>query len=315
MAKLSGEQYRIQHGDQTAVITEVGATLRSYSVGGDEIVDGFAEDEICSGGRGQVLAPWPNRLDASTAEVNGVPIHLPVDEPGRNNAIHGLVRWLRWRVLEHHAAFIELYCTLAPQPAYPFDIGLIVSYSLDDAGLTVRARAGNKGTRPAPVGIGFHPYLRAAGESIDGATLTLPAERHLRLDDRGLPTKDDAGRIGTPVGGTDLDFNAGRRIGDSKLDDCFAGVWAAGAPRPEVRFSDPRRPCDVVLWMQGFDYVMVYTGDTLGDVDRRRKGIAIEPMSCAPNAFAAGGGDGLKVIVTGVVDLGSWGIRLEERPA
>ena len=33
---------------------------------------------------------------------------------------------------------------------------------------------------------------------------------------------------------------------------------------------------------------MAYTGDTLDPVDRRRRGIAIEPMTCPPNALRTG---------------------------
>ena len=43
------------------------------------------------------------------------------------------------------------------------------------------------------------------------------------------------------------------------------------------------------LWADGgFPYLMVYTGDTLGDVPRRRRAVAIEPMTCPPNALRTG---------------------------
>jgi aldose 1-epimerase len=49
---------------------------------------------------------------------------------------------------------------------------------------------------------------------------------------------------------------------------------------------------------------MVFTGDDLPDVARR--GLAVEPMTCAPNAFRSG--DGLIVLEPGETHLGSWGI-------
>ena len=58
----SGEQVAIAHGDQRAVITEVGATLRTYVKGGVAVVEGFAGEEVPTGARGQVLFPWPNRI-------------------------------------------------------------------------------------------------------------------------------------------------------------------------------------------------------------------------------------------------------------
>jgi aldose 1-epimerase len=65
----SGEQITITAGDQQAVVVEVGGGLRSYSAGGRDIVDGYRVDEMSSSGRGQVLIPWPNRLQDGSYEL------------------------------------------------------------------------------------------------------------------------------------------------------------------------------------------------------------------------------------------------------
>jgi len=106
--KPSGQQFEIAHGDRRAVVTEVGATLREYSVGPERILDGFSEDDICSGGRGQLLAPWPNRIRDGFFEFAGENNQLPINEVARHNAIHGLVRWLPWRPLEQKAHLVRL---------------------------------------------------------------------------------------------------------------------------------------------------------------------------------------------------------------
>ena len=63
MASLpTGAQHEISLGDQVAVVTEMGATLRSYDVAGRAVLDPFAQDRRPDGGRGQLLAPWPNRI-------------------------------------------------------------------------------------------------------------------------------------------------------------------------------------------------------------------------------------------------------------
>jgi aldose 1-epimerase len=64
----SGKQITIAVGDQQAVVVEVGGGLRSYSAGGQELVDGYSADEMSSSGRGQVLIPWPNRLQDGNYE-------------------------------------------------------------------------------------------------------------------------------------------------------------------------------------------------------------------------------------------------------
>ena len=103
MIPPSGEQITITAGDQQAVIVEVGGGLRSYSVGGRELVDGYRADEMSSSGRGQVLIPWPNRLQDGSYEFDGRRHQLPLNEPERRNAIHGLVRWATWTAAERES--------------------------------------------------------------------------------------------------------------------------------------------------------------------------------------------------------------------
>jgi aldose 1-epimerase len=54
-----------------------------------------------------------------------------------------------------------------------------------------------------------------------------------------------------------------------------------------------------------FDYVMVFSADTLPPA-RRRRGLAVEPMTCPPNAFQSG--EGLRALQPGESFEASWGI-------
>ena len=285
----SGEQHEIVLGDQRAVVTEVGATLREYSVGGREILDGFAAEEVCSGGRGQVLVPWPNRVRDGAYEFGGKLRQLPLSEPERHHAIHGLVRWVPWRPLERTAARISLGFTIHPQPGYPFLLDLAVEYSLGAEGLRSTCRAENRGPEPAPFGVGSHPYLKPRG-TLEAALLRVPARTYLEVDERLIPT----GRR-LPVEGTPYDFRRPRPVGAMVLDTCYADL-----DEPGLEFDGLS-----VRWDAGHSFVQVFTGDTLG-ADRRRRGLAAEPMSCPPNAFNSG--EGLVVLEPGGVWSGSWGI-------
>src|SRR5262245_34474716 len=155
----SGEQHELRLGRHCAVATEVGATLRSYTVDDVHVLDGFAIGDRSTAGRGQVLAPWPNRLDAGRYSFDGRDAQAALDEPAKRNAIHGLVRWLPWRAVSQTASRVTLACVLHPQPGYPWRLALSVEYRLGDDGLTVTASATNLSDVPAPFGIGFHPYL------------------------------------------------------------------------------------------------------------------------------------------------------------
>src|SRR6476660_1263637 len=162
----SGAQHEIAHGDQRVVVTEVGATLRAYEVGGQPVRDGFGAEESSAAGRGQVLAPWPNRLEDGTYSYGGVEGAAALDEPERGNAIHGLLRWRPWTLAERTDGAVELRCLLHPQPGYPWSLEMGVRYALGPDGLTVEADATNRSETTAPFGIGFHPYVTVGTERI-----------------------------------------------------------------------------------------------------------------------------------------------------
>ena len=175
----SGLQYAIAYGNSQAQVTQVGATLRSCTVDGVDVVDGFGTDERAADGRGQVLAPWPNRLTDGSYRYGGRDCQAPINELGRNTAIHGLVRWLDWSPVAHESTSVTLSCAVRPQPGYEWQLDLQVTYALDDAGLTVIFQAVNADTERAPFGVGFHPYLTLGTTSIDGLQLTVPATSYL----------------------------------------------------------------------------------------------------------------------------------------
>ncbi|MDA8268595.1 MAG: aldose 1-epimerase family protein [Actinomycetota bacterium] len=298
----SGRQYHIGHGTQHVVVTEVGATLRSYRSGDDDVVDGFGEQEICTGGRGQVLAPWPNRLGDGRYHLEGRAGRAALDEPERRNAIHGLVRWLPWHLVSEAQNVVVLGCRLHPQPAYPWVLDLQVEYRLGRSGLTVTTTATNPSTtEPAPVGLGFHPYLTVGVDPVDRVRLQVPARRRLVTDERGLPTADAS------VAGTELDFAAGRTVGPTRLDTAFTDLVRDDDGRAVARLVAPDRSRAVALWVdRSFRYLMVYTGDTVDPAARRRRAIAIEPMTCPPDAFRSG--TGVLRLEPGSSFTGVWGI-------
>lgn len=296
----SGEQVELQHSSQRAIVVTVGGGLRTYEVDGAPVLDGYAEHEACDGGRGQVLVPWPNRLRYGAYVFGNRRLQLPLTEPEQGNAIHGLARWTPWRVLWQRPEEVALGLDLPPQPGYPFQLRLAVGYRLGPAGLTVRQTATNIGAGPCPYGSGAHPYLSAGTELVDECDLTVPAATRLVVDDHGIP-------IGSvPVAGSDLDFRDTRRIGALRLDTAFTDLRREADGLARVTLAGGART--VQLWVDAaHGYVMVFSGDTL-QPERRRRGLAVEPMTCAPDAFRSGAG--LRVLQPGEAFAAEWGIAV-----
>jgi aldose 1-epimerase len=295
----SGKQFKIAAEHQRAVVVEVGGGLRTYSVGGREFVDGYRAEEMCSSARGQVLIPWPNRLEDGSYEFDGRRYQLPLNEPERHNAIHGLVRWATWTAIVHQPHRVVMEHILYPQPGYPFCLNLSVEYTLLDSGLRVRTTATNIGTVPCPYGSGAHPYLTLGTSTIDRLVLSVPARTVLRSDERGIPIGAET------VTGTEYDFQQPRPIGAIALDHAFTDLNrdADGVARVELR--DPDQGTHASLWVDaGYPYLMVFSGDPLPDV--RRRSLGIEPMTCPPNAFRTG--VSLIRLEPGAKATSTWGI-------
>jgi aldose 1-epimerase len=274
------------------VVVGVGGGLRSYEAHGRKVLDGYDERELCPSGRGQLLVPWPNRIADGRYEFDGRVHQLPLDEPERGNAIHGLVRWSAWTVAERVPDRVVLELLVHPTPGYPFALALRVEHALSANGLTVGLEATNVGSEPCPYGAGAHPYL-ALDSCADGAELHLPASAVLEADDRGIPIgQREVAEVG-------LDFRQPKPLTGIRLDHCFTELDRDADGRVRITVDG------TTLWAdEAYPYVMAFTGDELPDVARRS--IAIEPMTCAPNAFRSG--DGLIRLEPGERHSGAWGI-------
>lgn len=298
----TGQQYRITDGDQQATIVEVGATIREYRVGDRDVFAPFAEDQMPKAFQGAVLVPWPNRIADGCYEFDGERHQLPINEPERHTALHGLGVWQRWTLLDRAPDRVVLGLALWPTPGYPFFLDTSVEYSLGPEGLRVRATSTNSGDRACPYGIGFHTYLAAApGTTLDACTLSLDVRRHFVADERLLPLRDE------PVDGTPYDFRAPRGLAGARLDDAFGDVVADvdGRSWAKLHCADDRT---VATWADApFGYWQLYSGDRLPPHAARRS-LAAEPMTAPPNAFRSG--IGLIRLEPGCSVTTSWGAAL-----
>ncbi len=298
---LTGQQHHISAGDYAAAVTGLGAGLRQLSYRSRPVVTGYEPDELPPAGAGQLLAPWPNRVDHGKYAFNGSSYQLDLSQPAEANAIHGLTRWASWDADASAADAVTLRHSLLGRPGYPFCLDLTARYRLDPAdGLQVTITARNVGSRPAPYGTGSHPYLTAGTPLVDECALELPAGRWQPAGDRGIPSGPERDVAGTP-----LDFRERRDIGQTSLDDALTGLSRDGDGKAWARLAGGGAV--VELWAgRGYDWLQVFTGDRLASAHRRRA-LAIEPMTCPPNAFATG--TGLIALQPGASVTHDWGLR------
>jgi aldose 1-epimerase len=291
----SGQQWNLAADGHEATVVEVGGGVREYAVDGVPQLLGYAPDQMAPGSAGALLVPWPNRIRDGRYSFDGAEQQLALTDPKKHNASHGLLRWAPWRAVEVAPDAVTLEALVPPQPGYPHRLVVRTRYGVGPTGLRVDHEVTNAGPSDAPFGFGAHPYLYVDGSTVDALLLHLPGTtERLITDDRGLPIGREE------VAGTGYDFTEPRRIGTTELDTAFA------VPAGEVTLStiDGRR--GMTLWMDGaFRWVQVFTADAL-PAPRRRKAVAVEPMTCPPDAFNSG--EDLVVLAPGGTWRGSWGI-------
>lgn len=288
----TGTQYEISHGRYGAVVTEVGAALRSVTADGRELLWTFGPDEPAQHSQGQQLLPWPNRIADGRYQFNGRSQQLPINEVPRNTALHGLNTGRAWELVSHDAQSVVQRHTLYPERGWSGVLTATITHSLDDEGLRVRVDVVNDGTEPLPYGYGVHPYFEF-GDLTD-VELLLPFDQELDVDpERLLP------RAVVPIS-DEFDFRTPRPLGAVELDTAFtapnSGAWT-------VELRSPDRTLQI--WAdETLPWIQVYT--TRPD----RHAIAVEPMTCGPDAFNEGPThDGLIRLEPGESASSTWGLR------
>jgi aldose 1-epimerase len=291
----------VVQGDARLAVDLRGGGLRELVVGDWHVLDGYPAGAVPHGRRGGVLLPWPNRLRDGRWSWRGSDLQLEVTSPTTPVAIHGLVSAQPWSVLATQDDAVTVGTLVEPRSGYPFRLAAALDYRLAAEALTVTVRVRNAGGEDAPFGVGMHPYLHvgsAADGDIGNAEITLPARTALELDEAGLPT----GRT-RPFDG------ALGRIGERALDDPLTDLGRDDDGWARVHVRGPAGALELAV-DGSWGWLQAYTGDTLPPGERRRS-VAVEPMTCPPNALADSAD--LIVLAPGEEWSGTW--RLAWTPA
>ena len=278
---MAATEFTIASGPYTALITARGGALRSLRHRGRDLVVGFGADGPIPDYRGVICAPWPNRLEDGKYTYAGQDYDAPVNEPERGSALHGLATDQVWEVLAAGGSEVTLGFRVEPGPAFPSQLDLTATYALSADGLHSTVKAINTGNAAAPYGVCPHPYLVAGPAPLDYWSLEIPAGEFLEVTpDRLLPVGMRS------VERHAFDFRAPRRLGPLKIDHAFTGITRDKDGQACVRVTDPAGTGVELVWGPEWPWVQVHTADKPAGPDRL--GLAVEPMTCPPDAFNSG---------------------------
>lgn len=252
---------------------------------------------------GAVLAPWPNRVTGASYVHAGTTYQLQVNEEETGAAIHGLLHDVDLSVQSRTEHEVHLIGELQPSAGYPFRLQLVQTYRVssflgltstlsvryapqasddDGAGADAAAAETDAAADPenessstgitAPFGAGFHPYLTAGGAPLRACRLRLPAKTLAKVKASGKVVSSK------PVSG-DLDLTDGPLLAGLRIDHAYTDLPAEGWTAELMHGPSGL----LVRMISDTPWAQVYTGERID-----RAGVAVEPMTCPPNAFNSG---------------------------
>lgn len=200
------------------------------------------------------LVPFSNRIAHATLLWQGTGHPLVRNFAPEPHAIHG-VGWQRpWEVLEDSPTMALLAHEHRPDAAWPFAYDASQTLVLRENGMELSLSVTNQSGKPAPLGLGWHPYFVKR----PGARLRFSATGRWDMGEDKLPTTLQ------PHGGIDGLTEA------LEVDHCFEG-WNGEATLDDEQLRLRIR--------SGLPRLVVFTRPD-------RDTVAIEPVSHASNALS-----------------------------
>ncbi len=301
-------------GEHATFAPEMGCQCFGYQVGALDLI---AAPESAESLRAHpfrsgmpIQFPWPGRIRNGVFTFAGREIHLPINEPARGHAIHGLVWNCAFEVMSRGIDRVRMRLDSSTDAAvtriWPFPFVLEIDLEVG-GGLRVRFSVRNSGASAMPFGIGAHPYFHAPLET-HGARDAIeveaqPAKSRWPLDAKLIPS-------GAPIAAAgDFDFSAPRPLDAHTYDDVFQLDSARDPSRPCARLIDRAARCAIEIRADPqFRDLVVYAPPD-------KPVVALEPYTCAPDAFnlnSRGIDAGMLTLAPGAVFEAGFEIRAAE---
>lgn len=295
---------------QTLAINPRGGGIAEYYVEmkgvRHDIIYGYSREEDYDGGMGDILSPFPGRVENSTFDFDGESYQLSGFSQNKGNTIHAFVREMLWQVKKSSENQITSTLDVSSEEmaghGYPFSLKYEVKYTLLEKGLSVETSVENTGSKTAPFGIGYHPYFKVAAQ-VDEMVWRVPAKKVVEFDATLKPT----GKL-INIGETRLDFRTAKAIEGIEIDNCFTDLRRDESGIFTSTLQNLTGTKIINIWQdKSYPYFQTYSADTIADRNYRQA-MALEPQTCC--------GYAVNVLGLGLIALkpqekfsGRWGVN------
>lgn len=295
-------------GEHVTIIPEFGAMLNAFTISTKKgelfnLIDGYSTsqkiaDEIGKSFKGTKLSPFANRINRGKYCYNGNSYQLDINLEEEGHALHGLLYRSPFK-LDHHSAdedavsAVYSYLYASEKIGFPFKYKLLVTFRFTSKNqFTCTTEIKNVSDTTMPLGDGWHPVFKT-DVSVDNMHVKFTAEDQVNLN--GIMPGQKAIEFDR--------FKDYKAIGEQSFDHCFK-LKTPGNSVFSLLYEILGLRINV--WQETgddkYNYMHLYT-------PKDRQSIAIEPVTCAPDAF--NNGEGLKELQPGEEISLSYGIEVE----
>lgn len=261
------------------ILSSYGATLNRIEIPFQNkkfnLIQGYNNiDDFKKAYRGVLLAPFPNRIKNGQYVFENNTYQLPINRPTENNALHGFLynqsfKIVEKKVTEDKSKLILRNDYKGELEGYPFRFSTEITYVWEAPNkLEVFTEITNSGKNNMPLGLGWHPYFQFP-QSINKIDLKMNTTKKFLVDEQMIPTLETA---------KFSSYKKIKKIEAENFDDCFEVNNSANVHLTTLIDALNGISLTVEQPTTAYKYLQVYTPPT-------RDCIAIEPMTCPPNAF------------------------------
>ncbi len=268
------------------IALNLGASLQELTLNSTPIIKPLKPLTYKDTYASSILFPFANRIKDGTYAFNGKNFSLPINEPDKNNALHGLVFNKTFEVIEEKTTETEATITLLYQEknrvlGFPYTYAIQLKYILKANGLSLQLTVKNTDDKVFPFTTGWHPYFYS--NNLNKSSLSFKSSTQLLVNERCITTSS------TTVTNTE-NFE----LKDKQLDDCFV------LSNNNVTFNTPNYSL-LINSTSEKSFLQLYTPP-------KKNTIAIEPTTGVSDSF--NNNMGLETLAPNKTYQVNWNLKL-----
>lgn len=210
------EYIEIENSEKTCyakIHVNDGASLQALKLEGKTIIEDLYPLTYNNTYASSILFPFANRIKDGKYMYNNQEFQFEINEPGNNNALHGLVFNKTFQIIDQKettdfASITFEYVETKESIGFPYTFSMQLEYIINKDSVDIHVSVKNTDTKSFPFTLGWHPYFSSS--DLYNSSLNFESNKKLVFDARCITT-----------GVEPIENESNFEVKDKQLDDCF----------------------------------------------------------------------------------------------